>query len=256
MDTTDFNASNPLFENSFFKKLTKILSRCGILVFNGLCANWSSDKVNNLVSQQRQFFNYSTIYQAYIPMYGDGHFCFVISSQHKDPSQWIPTIGISIENKPIKTKYYNLDVHKAAFKLPEDLKQKILYDCDNLDEILPETIEKNKPYCFGDHVTLNMEGCTFELLNSEQILIDLLKFACVKVGNLTVVGETFHKFQPQGVTICLLLATSHATIHTWPEHGKCAIDIFTCNKKNNIGNIVDFLIAKTLSLHLVFEKIR
>ena len=41
----------------------------------------------------------------------------------------------------------------------------------------------------------------------------------VAAAGLTVVGERFHQFEPQGVTGTVLLAESHLAIHTWPEHG-------------------------------------
>jgi S-adenosylmethionine decarboxylase len=44
----------------------------------------------------------------------------------------------------------------------------------------------------------------------------------------TVVGELFHKYSPQGVTGTLLIAESHLSVHTWPESGYAAVDVFTC----------------------------
>jgi len=44
----------------------------------------------------------------------------------------------------------------------------------------------------------------------------------------TIVGQTFHKFSPQGVTGVVAIAESHICIHTWPEHAYAAADIFTC----------------------------
>ena len=58
MDTTDFNASNPLFDNTFFIKLKNILTEKGLLVFNGVNLNWSSDMAYNLLEQQSFFFKY------------------------------------------------------------------------------------------------------------------------------------------------------------------------------------------------------
>ena len=44
-----------------------------------------------------------------------------------------------------------------------------------------------------------------------------------------VLGARFHPFGPgQGVTGVLLLAESHISIHTWPEHGYAAVDVFMC----------------------------
>ena len=45
---------------------------------------------------------------------------------------------------------------------------------------------------------------------------------------LLVVGESFHHFSPQGVTGILAIAESHISIHTWPEYGYAAADIFAC----------------------------
>ena len=44
----------------------------------------------------------------------------------------------------------------------------------------------------------------------------------------TIVGEAFHHFSPHGVSGTLVIAESHLSIHTWPESGYVAIDIFTC----------------------------
>jgi S-adenosylmethionine/arginine decarboxylase-like enzyme len=38
----------------------------------------------------------------------------------------------------------------------------------------------------------------------------------------TVLALTVHRFEPQGVTAIALLAESHLSIHTWPEHGYAA----------------------------------
>jgi len=37
-----------------------------------------------------------------------------------------------------------------------------------------------------------------------------------------------HKFHPQGVSVNATLSESHCTIHTWPERGYCAIDLYGC----------------------------
>jgi len=46
----------------------------------------------------------------------------------------------------------------------------------------------------------------------------------------TKIGLKMHKFNPQGLTGILLLAESHISVHTWPEHNYIAMDIFTCGK--------------------------
>ena len=47
---------------------------------------------------------------------------------------------------------------------------------------------------------------------------------------LSIITITHKIFQPQGISINILLKESHLSIHTWPEKGKCSIDLFTCNK--------------------------
>lgn len=55
----------------------------------------------------------------------------------------------------------------------------------------------------------------------------LLPDACRSAG-ATVLGARFHQFQPEGVTGIVLLAESHASVHTWPEAGLVTLDVFTC----------------------------
>ncbi len=83
----------------------------------------------------------------------------------------------------------------------------------------------------GKHYLLNLYGCSFFLLNNEYFLIDLLENAAVISG--ATVCETIHKkFEPQGVTVICLLSESHISIHTWPEEGKAAVDVYTCGESN------------------------
>lgn len=49
-----------------------------------------------------------------------------------------------------------------------------------------------------------------------------------RVAGLNVLDVKFHKFEPVGVSGIILISESHLSIHTWPEDGYAAIDIFTC----------------------------
>ena len=55
----------------------------------------------------------------------------------------------------------------------------------------------------------------------------LLPDACREAGAV-VLGARFHQFEPEGVTGIVLLAESHASVHTWPEAGLVTLDVFTC----------------------------
>ena len=52
---------------------------------------------------------------------------------------------------------------------------------------------------------------------------------CAASSGMTIVGDSFHQFMPQGVTGTVLLAESHLAVHTWPEHGFVTIDVYVCN---------------------------
>tara|TARA_R100001510_G_C7548228_1_gene133036 strand:- start:14 stop:340 length:327 start_codon:yes stop_codon:yes gene_type:complete len=79
----------------------------------------------------------------------------------------------------------------------------------------------------GKHYLLNIYGCNFDVLNNENYLRNLIKLAAETTG-ATVIDTISKKFSPHGVTALCLLSESHISIHTWPEKGAAAIDIFTC----------------------------
>lgn len=87
---------------------------------------------------------------------------------------------------------------------------------------LPENIR-----VLGRHVHLDLYGCPTELLahpaDSERILL-----AAAAAMGATVVGAHFHAFNPHGVSGVVIIAESHLTVHTWPEHGYAAVDVFSC----------------------------
>ncbi|MFM8543765.1 MAG: adenosylmethionine decarboxylase, partial [Vulcanococcus sp.] len=52
--------------------------------------------------------------------------------------------------------------------------------------------------------------------------------SAAKRAGATLLNLITHRFDPQGVTGLALLAESHISIHTWPESGYAAVDVFTC----------------------------
>ncbi len=80
----------------------------------------------------------------------------------------------------------------------------------------------------GDHGLLDLYGCPSALLRDEGYLKQALSDAASAAG-AHILGGHFHTFGGQGgVTGVLLLAESHLSIHTWPEHGFAAVDVFLC----------------------------
>ena len=79
----------------------------------------------------------------------------------------------------------------------------------------------------GEHFIFDLSNCNHETLMDGELSYSLFAQA-VRESGLTVVDEGFYKFSPHGFTCFLLLAESHASLHAWPEHNYCAIDLFTC----------------------------
>ncbi len=84
----------------------------------------------------------------------------------------------------------------------------------------------------GIHCILEISGCPFDLLDNEIYVKDTIEHAS-QTSMSTLLSLTSHKFEPQGVTALGLLAESHISIHTWPEQGYAAVDIFTCGETAN-----------------------
>jgi S-adenosylmethionine decarboxylase len=95
----------------------------------------------------------------------------------------------------------------------------------------------------GRHLILDLYDCDKDLLDNYEELERLLQVALNMAGAkiLRVFGE---KFQPQGVTLLALLAESHASIHTWPCEGYCAIDLYTCGDTTHTHRAAEFLKTK------------
>ena len=79
----------------------------------------------------------------------------------------------------------------------------------------------------GKHYFLNLYDCPFDILNNELFLTQIITEAAnsSKANVVQVISKQFH---PQGVTVLALLSESHISIHTWPEKGTAAVDIYTC----------------------------
>ena len=92
----------------------------------------------------------------------------------------------------------------------------------------------------GEHYICDLSGCDRDLLMDSDRAYALFA-AAVRASGLTVLDEGFYKFSPYGFTGFLLLSESHASLHAWPEHGYCAVDLFTCNLKMDLAPLVENL---------------
>lgn len=105
----------------------------------------------------------------------------------------------------------------------------------------------------GRHFLLELKDCDRNLLNDLDALKKLLRTAAVDCG-AEILGDSFHRFSPQGVSGVVVIAESHLFIHTWPEHGYAAVDIFTCGTRVKPEVAAEILIEKLGSQnHVVIE---
>lgn len=114
--------------------------------------------------------------------------------------------------------------------------------------------EKQDAGILGQHLLLELYECDRAFLNEKDTIQKTLETAAREAG-ATVVESVFHHFNPHGISGIVVIAESHITIHTWPEHGYAALDIFTCGHREILDNIKESLIlsfsAKRSSSRLI-----
>lgn len=95
----------------------------------------------------------------------------------------------------------------------------------------------------GRHILCEAYGCDPEVLNDvqnvERIMVDAALHAGAEVREVA-----FHKFSPHGVSGVVVISESHLAIHTWPELGYAAIDVFTCGENVDPWSACNFLLQE------------
>ncbi|MGA1843017.1 MAG: adenosylmethionine decarboxylase [bacterium] len=82
----------------------------------------------------------------------------------------------------------------------------------------------------GRQILAEFFECDSQVLNS----IDAVKMfmqEAAAISQATIVQSVFHMFNPHGVSGVVIIAESHFAIHTWPEYGYAAVDLFTCGEQ-------------------------
>jgi S-adenosylmethionine decarboxylase proenzyme len=78
--------------------------------------------------------------------------------------------------------------------------------------------------------SVDLSGCT-EMHQWQPAAINAAFAAALERAGATVVQTIAHDFPGNGLTSVLILAESHAILHTWPETGTVNIDIFSCSSR-------------------------
>ena len=92
----------------------------------------------------------------------------------------------------------------------------------------------------GRHIVAELSRCNPEILTD----LDRVQAAMVQaalVARCEIREVAFHRFSPAGVSGVVVLAESHLAIHTWPELGYAAVDVYTCGDKAEPGRACRYL---------------
>ncbi|ALV63624.1 S-adenosylmethionine decarboxylase proenzyme, prokaryotic class 1B [Thermococcus sp. 2319x1] len=95
----------------------------------------------------------------------------------------------------------------------------------------------------GYHYVVEASGCDPEVLKDPNKIREIFLEAA-KVGNMEVKASYFFRFSPTGVSGVVIVAESHISVHTWPEEGYAALDVYTCGEKADPEKAVDYILEK------------
>jgi S-adenosylmethionine decarboxylase len=95
----------------------------------------------------------------------------------------------------------------------------------------------------GTHLLLDLSGAPFATLDDPAVVESAL-VDTVAVMGAHVLGVHLHRLSPQGISGVVVISESHLTIHTWPERGEAAVDLFTCGDAGRAREAVAALVAR------------
>lgn len=107
----------------------------------------------------------------------------------------------------------------------------------------------------GRHILAEIYGCSFDILNNKDKIQKIMVDASLEAG-AEVREVAFHKFSPQGVSGVVVISESHLTIHTWPELGYAAVDVFTCGESVNPWDACNYLTDKLKAEHMTATEVK
>ena len=94
----------------------------------------------------------------------------------------------------------------------------------------------------GRHILAEFFGCDSTVLNDVDTIERTLVDAALNAG-AEVREVAFHRFSPQGVSGMVIISESHLAIHTWPELGYAAVDVFTCGDEVDPWDAYNYIVT-------------
>ena len=101
----------------------------------------------------------------------------------------------------------------------------------------------------GNHLIIELYECHSEIINDAKNVEEKLVEA-VNISGASVVQSVIHKFNPHGISGVVVIEESHFSVHTWPEYGYCALDIFTCGDEIDCHSALQYLKKEFQAKHL------
>jgi len=107
----------------------------------------------------------------------------------------------------------------------EDKKAKLKVAAEPAENVHSHFAVRKGVRCAGVHLIVDLHGA--ERLDDLDHIETTLRH-CVEAAGATLLHIHLHHFQPSGVSGVAVLAESHISIHTWPDAGYAALDVFMC----------------------------
>jgi S-adenosylmethionine decarboxylase len=92
----------------------------------------------------------------------------------------------------------------------------------------------------GRQILAEFFQCDSQILNNLDAVKMFMQEAAA-ISQAHIVQSVFHLFNPHGVSGVVVIAESHFAIHTWPEYGYAAVDLFTCGEQVDPWKAFKFL---------------
>ena len=109
---------------------------------------------------------------------------------------------------------------------------------------ITETKQQSEQQAYlGRHILAEFFDCDPNVLNNPALVEKYMLDAALECG-ATIVNKCFHLFAPHGVSGVVIISESHLAIHTWPEFGYAAVDLFTCGEQCDPKVSYEFLKRK------------
>ncbi|HNY61547.1 MAG TPA: adenosylmethionine decarboxylase [Caldisericia bacterium] len=98
-------------------------------------------------------------------------------------------------------------------------------------------------YTYGRHLLCEVSGCDPSIIGDVDKVKEIL-YQAAGLAKAEIMESTFHHFSPQGVSGVVVIAESHLSIHTWPEFGYAALDIYTCGEHTDPEGALNYCSEK------------